>query len=627
MELKGKIMRKIWKLFPLILTPLLLSSCNIVSPKAESVSEDVHSDDTEEIDGVKVTLSGDSKVVSGNKVKLTLSMDPSDQMPSKKITWKSSDNTILKKVTTGTTKTACEFNALALGTATVSVSSYFANDTSRPFTKTFEVEVVRPELTGITISTSRNNMGLNSTMAFSVSPTPSGAELPEINWSVDNTNLASISNTGVLTSYSTEGSVVVTAKTVDNKFEASKTISIQEIVLDKWTLMIYLCGNDLESGYANQTTVYDDYGNAYSWDGVGLAVSDIQEILSVNGQPDDVNILIQTGGASVWTNNSKYGHYSDNYTISNERTQRHRVVNNKIVLEDDTLGDQSMGLTSTFQSFLEWGLTDYPAEKTGVILWNHGGAMQGVCYDENHGDDSLLTDEVYNAVNGAFEKTGRSKSDKLEFIGYDACLMAVQDIAIKNSEFFNYMVCSQESEAGEGYDYETWIDDLYADKPTTTILKAICDGFIKDNGGVSSSGNQTQSYLDLSYAEEYKNAWNNMAKHISITSSTKSSFKSLIKSCQHYAGSSYTGYGTFDAKDFVNELADSSFDPGSTYTDAVLTAHSHLVAYETHQQGAGNSNGICLFWSVSSYCNKNSYYKSSMTDLTDWRSLVITYGD
>ena len=32
----------------------------------------------------------------------------------------------------------------------------------------------------------------------------------------------------------------------------------------------------------------------------------------------------------------------------------------------------TMGLASTFQSFLEWGLTNYPAERTMVVMWDHG---------------------------------------------------------------------------------------------------------------------------------------------------------------------------------------------------------------------------------------------------------------
>ena len=61
--------------------------------------------------------------------------------------------------------------------------------------------------------------------------------------------------------------------------------------LDKYTIMVYMCGADLESGY-------DGYSTNTSQ--AGYATMDLNEILSVSGQPDDVNIIIQTGGAKSW---------------------------------------------------------------------------------------------------------------------------------------------------------------------------------------------------------------------------------------------------------------------------------------------------------------------------------------
>ena len=112
-----------------------------------------------------------------------------------------------------------------------------------------------------------------------------------------------------------------------------------------------------------------------------------------------------------------------------------------------------------------------------------------------------------------------------------------------------------------------------------------------------------------------------------ITSTNKSSFNTLVKSCKYYADSDYTYFGLFDAKDFINKLAaNSTFNPGSTYTNAVLAAHGNLVAYSSCGKGAGNSYGLCMFWSVSSSCSKSTYYTSSQTNFSNWRSIVSTYG-
>ena len=397
---------------------------------------------------------------------------------------------------------------------------------------------------------------------------------------------------------------------------------------DKYTVLIYMCGSNLESEYANQTSIFYE-GQTYQLDGIGMATADILEILSVKNQPNDVNIVIQTGGAKSWTNKT-FGKYGD-YDINANKLQRHHVANNKIVL-DETLNYASMGESSTLQSFLEYGLSTYPAEKTGLILWNHGGGLQGVCFDEKKNDDGLETHEVINAVSAALSNV-KDAPNKLEWIGYDACLMGVQDIAEKNSKYFNYMIASQESESGTGWDYDGWVDKLYAHKDTETILKAVCDSFIADNnyddyGNYSTSSNdQTLAYYNLAYADAYKTAWENMAQQLGnkITSSNKSSFKSLIKSCKHYADEDYEYYGLFDAKDFINKLAsNSTFKTDASYTQAVLNAHSNFVGYFAKGAAAGNSNGVSLYWAYSNNTAYYNSYNSNNTNFSNWCNLSST---
>ena len=461
--------------------------------------------------------------------------------------------------------------------------------------------------TGIAVTPSSLQLAKNGSQTLSVTYTPSDANQNKaITWSSNNTSVATVDTSGKVTVSANAGvgsTATITAKLTNiQSITATCTVTVVEQSKADQTVLIYICGSNLESDYASSNQ--------------GLATGDIQEILQVSGQPDDVNIVIETGGANSWS--SRYG-------ISASNLQRYHVANKKLVL-DESLSYASMGLTSTLQSFVKYGFDNYDAQRMSLVLWNHGGAMRGVCYDEKKNDDNLLNTEVQSAITNALP-SGR----KLDWIGYDACLMQVQDIAEMNSAYAGYMIASEESEAGYGWDYNTWVDDLYAKKSTPVILKAIVDGFIADNGGASSSSNdQTLSYLDLSYASAYKTAWENMSTQLKnkITTSNKSNFNNLVKSCKHYADSDYTYYGTFDAKDFINKLSsNSTFNPGSTYTSAVLTAFDNFVAYSSCGKGAGESYGLCMFWAVSSSTSKGTYYKESMTNFTTWRSIVVSYGN
>ena len=481
--------------------------------------------------------------------------------------------------------------------------------------------------TSIIMSKSSIELAPGGTSNLSVSYVPNNAnQNKDLTWTSSNTSVATVDGTGKVTVKSTATAgqyATITAKLTNfPTITATCRVDVVEQTLDDHTVMIYMCGADLESGT-------DENGNVpTAANASGLASGDIDEILKVSGQPDDVNIIIETGGANIWES----GH---SFSISSSKLERWHVEGKKLV-KDETLSTYtSMGLTSTFQSFLEWGLTNYPAQRTGVVLWNHGGGMHGVCYDEKKNDDSLLNDEVKTAVGNAFTSTGRSTSNKLEWIGYDACLMSVQDIAEFNSQYFNYQVSSEESEAGYGWDYDNWVDNLYNKQATTSILQEICTTFISDNGGVNkTNGDQTLSYLDLAYMSAYKTAWENMATQLKtkLTSSNKSSFNTaIVNNVKHYADSDYDYFCLFDAKDFINKLASnsafSSFRIDSSYTNAVITAHGNLVKYNCVQKGAGESYGICMYWPNStSYSYITTYYTTTQTNFTVWQSICSTYG-
>ena len=389
--------------------------------------------------------------------------------------------------------------------------------------------------------------------------------------------------------------------------------------------MIYMCGSDLESQE-------------------GLASEDIKEILSVKNQPDDVNIIIETGGCEKWKS----------YNISNKKLSRYHVANNNLVL-DKTLTNASMGKTSTFQSFLTWGLENYPAEKTGVIIWNHGGGLSGACYDDNYSGDSLLNSEAKTAFNNVLG------NKKLEFIGYDCCLMQLQDIASFNSSYFNYMIASEESEMGEGWIYDGFIKEVYAKEDTDKILKTICDDFITsvDNTYGEENNDQTLSYLDLSKMTSYKTAFEDLAGSLKNNIKTSSFNRFVLENVYSYGDDwvsdddyeyyiengyyteemfdshteTYEGevyhylygmydYGTFDALDFLTQIK--TLNLGGTINnkiDSVISLLDEVVVYNTTGSISKDSAGLALVFPIEEYVAEKVYL-SSETDFTSWHSAV-----
>lgn len=494
------------------------------------------------------------------------------------------------------------------------------------------------KVTGVSFSQSSYSIYQNKSLKLEPTILPSNATNKSLTWSSSDSSILTVNNKGVVSlgsSAQADSSATITATTVDGGYTATCNVVVKEgSAVADWTILVYMCGANLESDYANETTITDDYGRSQAWNGMGLATMDISEILSVPNKPDGVNIVFETGGAKEWTT-AQYGKYGS-YNINAEKLQRHHVENGKLVLDETLTYYASMGLTSTLQSFIQYGLDTYPAEKTGVILWNHGGGLQGVCFDEKRSNDGLEVDEIISATSGALSAAGMS-GEKLEFIGFDACLMQIQDIAIRCADYYNYMVGSQELESGYGWDYDTWLDDLYAGKSTPTILTALVDGFIKENGGTDDTYNdQTLSYLNLSYASAYKTAWENMAAQLKnkLTSSNSSNFISMIKSCKYYAEEAgYGAYGLFDAKTFINKLASTSnsYKINSSYTTAVINVFNNFVGHSSCGKAAGTSSGLSMYFPVDDgqYCSSDyNYYRiNSETTLSNWLYIVDTYGE
>ena len=427
-------------------------------------------------------------------------------------------------------------------------------------------------------------IGKSTKMNLSYYPTNANTITSDVKWSSSNEKVATVEN-GVVKGVSL-GNVTITAKTKskNNYLEASFDLEIKEQTLDSWTIMLYLCGADLES------------------DG-GYATKDINEILNTPNQPEDVNFIIQTGGSRSWKSHG----------ISGNQLGRYHVRNGQLVL-DEKLPNASMGSQSTLEDFLNWGLSEYPANNTGLIFWNHGGALEGVCFDENYGGDGLFNSEIDAAFANVLGQG--DNVTKLDFIGYDACLMQIQEFAEFNSHYFDYLVGSEEAEAGDGWVYNKWLDDVYADHSIDTILKENCDAFVDEYGD-----DQTLSYLDLSKMPNYFAKFEALAAAIKTTvKNNYYAFKNLLTSCKDFGDTWYqSGFQRFceiDGYDFLTKLgANSTYSSFATQINEAKEAYKALVAYSRKGPAAGNANGLGIIAPV------HISYPTSETSFVNWKAL------
>ena len=324
----------------------------------------------------------------------------------------------------------------------------------------------------------------------------------------------------------------------------------------RWTIMVYACGSTLE--------------------GVGGgSISDaLSNIINSTGTSNDVNIIIETGGSSGWgTIHGKNASVIPNANM----LSRFYVDDGSPSVEPNRPyyfeRHASMGSEACFESFLKWGLRYYPAEKAGVILMNHGGAMKGVCFDEIYDPDSLANSETNRAFKNVLGENV-PEDEKLEFISYEACLMCVQDIASFNSKFFKYMVASEiEVDAAmvSGINSE-WVGLLFdSANDTVDILKKMVLEYSK-NG--LATWEQSLTILNLSKMPAYHTDFEDLITEICKTISNRDMTDWLggiaegINMPHNQYSGSVSGYHIADAYRFFNRL-DEELEGliGSQYTN------------------------------------------------------------
>ena len=495
---------------------------------------------------------------------------------------------------------------LSVGTATITAS--IVNEYGRTISGSCQVNVHTVSATGVSIYAANTELAIGQTTQLHQLLEPSDTTNKNVTWSSSNPNVATIDANGVVTAVSA-GAATMTVRTEDGGFTNTIAITVKNEQLDAYTILLYMCASDLESN--NATTTQG-----------GAATRDITEILSVSC-PSNVNFVFQTGGTTKWS--TKYG-------ISATNIDRYHVENRSLV-RDARLDQANMGDYQTFEEFLEWGMVTYPAKKYGVIMWDHGGGMQGCCQDDNFNGDMLINSEVYDAVHDARILAGIS--NKLEFIAYDICLMAVQDIADFNSYNFNYMIASQESENGTGYDYDAWLPTLYnnpANVNTVTLLTKIADTFIVENG---TNSDQTQAVYDLSNMPAYHVAFEALAaklRTIITTQSAWNTFANLVNQSQKYGKQDTTSYNNgyiFDVFDMdqliTNMQASSTYRTSCSSELATLrTAFDAVVVYERH--GSATSGGGMSIWCPISGYNEHFVYDSYETDFVNYLYLCNSFG-
>ena len=322
------------------------------------------------------------------------------------------------------------------------------------------------------------------------------------------------------------------------------------------TLMVYMCGTDLESQS-------------------GMATADLQEMLNAT-VAENVNILVYTGGCSGWRNN----------VISSSTNQIWQVKDSGMVCLEKDLGSAAMTNPDTLSGFIRWSAEKYPADRYSLIFWDHGGgSVSGYGYDEKYSSSGSMS---LAGIDQALTDGGV----KFDFVGFDACLMATTENALMLTEHADYMIASEETEPGVGWYYTNWLTSLSENTSMSTleIGKEIVDDFVDVCAKKCAGQSTTLSVVDLAELET------TIPKALTEFSSATST---LIQNQEYQTVSNArSGAREFASSSRIDQvdLVHLAKNMGTSESDALADVLLSAVKYNRTSSNMTNSYGLSIYF-------------------------------
>ncbi len=314
--------------------------------------------------------------------------------------------------------------------------------------------------------------------------------------------------------------------------------------LAEWTFMVYLdADNNLE----------------------GAGVEDMNEMERV-GSTDKVNIIVQMD--RIEGEDTSNGDWTDGRRYRVEKDDDVQTISSTPLME---LPEPNMGDPATLVEFARWTVENFPAKRYALVLWDHGGAFRGICYDDTvPGSDTydmLNMSDLHQATREIYQLIGNRRID---LIGFDACLMAQIAVLYEIKDFGHVAAASGFNEPGDGWPYEEILGPLVT-KPdmgpqelATIISREYIYSYENGQDDPQDYPMVTMAGFDLTKMNEVLQSLDQLSEELA-TRGPLGSLEYLFqiylarKNCNSYDAASVftydlTGYPLYDVIDYTKEL-------------------------------------------------------------------------
>lgn len=358
-------------------------------------------------------------------------------------------------------------------------------------------------------------------------------------------------------------------------FQSCKATEVKE-----WTFLVYLNGDNNLNSYGDK---------------------DLKEMMGV-GSSDNVNIVVLRDFGKKQTSKIFY------------------VKSASTTIEKDFKKNVDTGDYNTLIDFFKFASEKYPAKKYAVVVWDHGNGwmdltrgieIQGISYDDSSGNH-ISTAQMGIALEAMKEING---GKKIDILGMDACLMAMVEVIYEVKDSVDYVVSSEETEPGDGWNYVGALNPLvtnFSISPrdySVVLAKAYITSY--------PSKPVTQSAVDVVEFVKSVEATRDYVSFIKGTTSENiSALKAAKSEAQSFSVSAYKDFGHF-----LSLVADKSTDDEMKKLSLDLKSALLRSVLYSGNTSFPNSSGLSV-WLPSGSSQMGSYKNLKWVIETEWDSLI-----
>ncbi|MCX5916716.1 MAG: clostripain-related cysteine peptidase [Deltaproteobacteria bacterium] len=274
----------------------------------------------------------------------------------------------------------------------------------------------------------------------------------------------------------------------------------------EWTYMVYMgADNNLSSSGEGDIAEMATVG---STSGVAVVVqAEFSQQYSGTGVPADTRrMLIQKG--------------ADNIAAST------------------SIGNVNMADPATLTAFIKWAQQAYPAKHYALVIWDHGAGWKEQSLGPKR---SIFRGAVQDTTSDSFmslpdlAKGVRDSGVHFDVVNFDACLMAMYEVAYEFKGLTDYMVFSEETEPGEGDPYDTILTSLTGNPAMSgrNLAGLIVDKY-DEFYTANNRGATTKSAVDMSQMDALDAKILALSAALQTDAAANALFQAAQSATQHY---------------------------------------------------------------------------------------------